>query len=188
MKKSVVSLILAAASCPALPADSTSLDRLTGCADIRDSRDRLACFDREVAPLRSSRSEPLRPASPPPAAARVPAPAIASAPAPAPMPAPAPAPAKPTFGDEQLSPKSRAVAPEEDQVLHARIQRLRTVTASDFIVYLDNGQSWRHQDSSLGGYLREGEAITISKGTLGSYRLTRDAGSSKNWIRVTRFR
>ena len=72
--------------------------------------------------------------------------------------------------------------------MHARIQRLRAVAANDFIVYLDNGQAWRHQDASLGGYLREGEAITISKGTLGSYRLTRDAGNSKNWIRITRIK
>jgi hypothetical protein len=62
------------------------------------------------------------------------------------------------------------------------------VTASDFIVYLDNGQAWKHQDVVLGEYLREGEAITISRAALGSYRLTRDAGKSKNWIRVTRIR
>ena len=72
--------------------------------------------------------------------------------------------------------------------MHANIERLRTVAASQFVIYLDNGQAWRHEDQVQGEYLREGEAITISKGTLGSYRLTRDAGKAKNWIRVTRIR
>jgi hypothetical protein len=62
------------------------------------------------------------------------------------------------------------------------------VGSSEFILYLDNGQAWRHQDQVLGEYLRQGEAITISRAALGSYRLTRDAGSTKNWIRVTRIR
>ena len=53
---------------------------------------------------------------------------------------------------------------------------------------LDNGQTWRHEDQTLGAYLKEGEAITIRKGTLGSYRLSRDDGDAKNWIRVSRVR
>jgi hypothetical protein len=189
MKKSIVSLVLVAVSCPALTAEP-SAERLVGCADIKDARDRLACFDREVAPVVGARSQPA-PAPAPPSApvARAPAPSTAPAPTPAPAPSTAPAaPSPPAFGDEQLAPKSRATAPEVQQSLHARIERLRTVTATDYIVYLDNGQAWRHQDQSLGSYLREGEAITISKGALGSYRLTRDAGQTKNWIRVTRVR
>ena len=202
MKKSVVSLVLAAVSCPALPADS-SLDRVVGCADIRDSRERLACFDREVAPLAAARSRPApsgnsppsvarnpvspppsrTPAGPPPAPAPVPAQATPTAPAAA---SSAPAPAPRAFGDEQLRPKDRAEPPAEEQVLHARIERLRTVTTSQFIVYLDNGQAWRHEDVVNGEYLRVGDAVTLTKGALGSYRLTRDAGNSKNWIRVSR--
>lgn len=181
MNKSVVSMLLAAVTVPALAAESAPADRLISCADIRDSGERLACFDREAAPLVSAKSGTLHPPSPPPAG-RVPAPNSET------TPAQLPAPPKPTFGDEQLAPRSRATPLEADQVLHAHIERLRTVSASDFIVYLDNGQAWRHQDVSLGGYLREGEAVTIGKAALGSYRLTRDAGKSKNWIRVTRIR
>jgi hypothetical protein len=191
MKKSVVSLVLAAVAVPVLPAEPP-VDRLVGCADIRDSRDRLACFDREIAPLASARARPApaapvtpattaAPAAPP--AAPLPSTAVAVTPAPA-----APASTARTFGDEQLQRKDRIADPGDPQSLNAKIERIRTVSASDFIVYLDNGQAWRHQDAVLGGYLREGEAITISKGALGSYRLTRDAGNSKNWIRVTRIR
>jgi hypothetical protein len=190
--KKFVSLALATLSCPALAAEPP-LDRLVGCAEIPDAPGRLACFDREVAPLASARKRPPVPAVAPAQASRTPAtpgPAAATAPPAAPTvlaPAPTPPPAR-SFGDEQLQRKDRAAAPEEEQSLHARIERLRTVTASDFIVYLDNGQAWRHQDQTLGAYLRQGEAITISRGALGSYRLTRDAGNSKNWIRVTRIK
>jgi hypothetical protein len=182
MKKSVISFVLVTACVPALPAQSDT-ERLVGCADIQNSRDRLACFDREVAPLVSARSRP----APLPAPAAAPAP-VAATPAPA-APAPvAPSPAVRSFGEEQLQRKDRIPDPEDQLTLHAKIERIRTVTASDFIVYLDNGQAWRHQDINLGSYLRVGEAITISRGTLGSYRLTRDAGNSKNWIRVSRIR
>lgn len=192
MKKSVVSLVLVAVACPAFPAE-TSMDRLVRCTDIKDSRGRLACFDREIAPLASTRSSPApTPANTPPPSAPV---VRNTAPVPVPVPAPAPTPATPSaplptssFGQEQLAPKFRAAVPEEEQTLHARIERLRTVTASDFIIYLDNGQAWRHEDQVQGAYLRQGEAVTISRAALGSYRLTRDAGSSKNWIRVTRIR
>jgi hypothetical protein len=189
--KKFVSLALATLSCPGFAAEAP-LDRLVGCADIKESRDRLACFDREVAPLASARARSPAPAAAPAQVARTPAPpGPATSPAPAaavPGPAPAPAPASRSFGDEQLQPKDRAATSEAEQVLHARIERLRTVTASDFIVYLDNGQAWRHQDQTLGAYLRLGDAVTISRAALGSYRLTRDAGSTKNWIRVTRIK
>jgi hypothetical protein len=186
MKKSVVSLLMAAMAAPALPAES-SIDRLVGCTDIRDSRDRLACFDHEVAPLASARlrSAPVGSAvdsgvrNPPPSPA--PGAHVATPPATPPV-----VPRRPSFGEEQLSSKDKPEVPKEEQVLHARIERLRTVTASEFLVYLDNGQTWRHEDVVQGEYLHVGDAVTLSKGALGSYRLTRDAGSSKNWIRVSR--
>jgi hypothetical protein len=197
MKKSIVSLVLVAAAGPTLTAEP-SVERLLSCTDIRNSRDRLACFDREVAPLASARVRPELPPSPaggpppvPVASNRVPVPVTVPAPTPSSTPTPGPAPAPlqtPSFGQEQLAPKFRAEVPAEELTLHARIERLRIVTANDFIVYLDNGQAWSHQDQVLGAYLRQGEAITISRAALGSYRLTRDAGSSKNWIRVTRIR
>jgi hypothetical protein len=169
--KKIASLVLAAISYPALTAEN-AVDRLVNCVDVKDSRDRLACFDREVAPLANARPRPVVPERPQPQVVQ--SPPIAPAPR--------------TFGEEQLQPKARPAETADDQTLHARIERLRKVTASDFIVYLDNGQAWKHQDVALGEYLREGEAITISRAALGSYRLTRDAGKSKNWIRVTRIR
>jgi 23S rRNA pseudouridine2605 synthase len=57
-----------------------------------------------------------------------------------------------------------------------------------YLVTLDNGQVWRHEDGGMAPYLVPGDAVTISRGAMGSYRLTRDAGKSKDWVRVTRVR
>jgi len=74
--------------------------------------------------------------------------------------------------------------------MHASLSSQKELGSSrTYNLFLDNGQVWRHENSHLGSYLREGEAITITKASgLGAYRLTRDAGSPKDWIRVTRVR
>jgi hypothetical protein len=69
--------------------------------------------------------------------------------------------------------------------VQARITALRSAGPGVFVVSLDNGQSWRHENEYLGAYLREGDAVTITRGSMGTYRLTRDAGKAKDWIRVT---
>ncbi len=180
MNKPVICLALAMAATAGVAAESPpGLDRLVDCASLKGSRERLACFDQEIAPLAKARatgSAPVAAVAPP------------SRQAPAPS-TPAIAPAAPgaAFGREQLAPKLQPVVPDDEQTLHASITELRQ-TGSSFIVTLDNGQAWRHDNQALGEYLRKGEAVTISKGALGSYRLTRDAGAAKNWIRVTRIR
>ena len=73
--------------------------------------------------------------------------------------------------------------------MHARLTTQRELGSSrTYNLFLDNGQVWRHENSDLGTYLKDGDAVTITKGTMGSYRLTLDAGKAKNWIRVTRVR
>ena len=185
MKKSIASLVLVVTSTPVLCADATApvVDRLVACVDVQDTRQRLACFDREIAPLARSRTAVT------PAPAQSVPPVVRTAPTPtAPAPAPAPAPASAQFGQEQLSLKDKPPATAGEQLLHARIASIRPTGNGAWLVSLDNGQGWRHEDQHLGSYLREGEAVTIEKATLGSYRLTRDAGGAKNWIRVKRVR
>ncbi len=192
MKKPAVSVVLAAMALPAWSADA-GVDRLVNCADIRDSGERLACFDREVAPLARARmaSAPT-PTSPPLAAVAAPRSVLPPAPTPAPAASPSASPpsspaSASTFGAEQLA-KPRVADDEPAQVLHAKISALRAGASGSFVVTLDNGQAWRHEDQHQGSFLKVGEAITIQKGTLGSYRLTRDVGAARNWIRVTRIR
>lgn len=183
MSRSAAPFVLALMALPAVAADatSTSIDRIVACAAQRDAGARLACFDREVAPLTGTTVAP-RPATGAPVT--LPAPAPASTP-----PAPSTVPATPasTYGQEQL-PASRKPQPSEaEQTLQAHIRDMRKV-GSRYLLELDNGQTWRHEDEYQGAFLVKGEAVTIRKGAMGSYRLTRDAGSARNWIRVERVR
>jgi hypothetical protein len=161
-----------------------ALDSLVACAGISDSAMRLACFDREVAPLARA-GAPAGPTTPPRAALPLPVPGPT---VPKTSVAREPAAATPTFGNEQLSPEQRPASTAADRTLHARLTSQKSAGGGFTNLYLDNGQVWRHQDQVLGGYLRDGDAVTIEKGALGSYKLSRDAGKSRNWIRVTRVR
>jgi hypothetical protein len=179
---SIASLLLSLGA-PAFTAEPAPVapESLVACADVKDPRARLACFDREIAPAAKTRNPAGGSGSsrPPPTAPV--APPVAPAPPP-----PAPAATPPSFGQEQLG--TKAPARSEEQALHAKIATIRKVNTAAWLVTLDNGQAWRHEDPTRGAYLAEGEPVTISKGTLGSYRLARDADGSNNWIRVTRVR
>jgi hypothetical protein len=190
-KRKLIAALVAAVVMVEAGAASLSVDQLVACAGVTDSAVRLACYDREVAPVAREAAERARATkSAAPAAAPVtPAPPMAPAPAtvmaPATTTAPSPA---PSFGQEQLTREQRPARKEEEVTLHATLSSQKSVGPGLFNLYLDNGQVWRHEDQVLGSYLKDGEAITIEKGALGSYKLTRDAGKSRNWIRVTRVR
>lgn len=171
-------------------AASLSPDKLVACAGMTDSAARLACYDREVGPLAREVAERARASGP---VASDPAAPVARATAPTPTPAPAkvttPATAPtPSFGQEQLTREQRPAPEKEDLTLHAHLSSQKSAGPGLFNLYLDNGQVWRHEDQVQGAYLNDGDAITIEKGAMGSYKLTRDAGKSRNWIRVTRVR
>ncbi len=104
-----------------------------------------------------------------------PAPATVTEPATAPTPAT-------SFGQEQLTREQRPAPEKEQLTLHAKLSSQKSVGPGLFNLYLDNGQIWRHEDQVQGSYLKDGDAITIEKGAMGSYKLTRDAGKSRNWI------
>lgn len=196
MKKCLVPFVLVAAAQALAGEAPTNADRLVDCTAVQDAAARLACFDREIVPFARSRVASAAPApnAAPPSQARSTPPPVARTVAPAPVsPPPASAPvapaaaAAPSLGAEQLESTRRRRDKEEAPSLTARITTLREAGGA-YVVTLDNGQIWRHENQHLGSYLRQGEAVTIRKATLGSYRLTRDAGDSKDWIRVTRVR
>jgi hypothetical protein len=192
MRKPIATLFMALAAAPAWSAESpaAAVEKIVACAEVQGSAARLACFDREVAPLRQRSGSTVRAAPSAPAVPSTPArlPPVANVPAPSAAPPAATPAAVPSFGEEQLDPKNRKEAPAEQQALQGKISTLRQAGATNYLVTLDNGQVWRHEDAQLGSYLRVGDAITIRPGALGSYRLTRDAGAARNWIRVTRVR
>jgi hypothetical protein len=198
--KHALCLLIWATALPLADAASPAgLDGLIRCAALDEPQQRLACFDREIAPHVAAQrpltsTVPLATATPvvvaPVVAAPAPAaPIVARASAPQPPvqpPSASPAPTR-ALGDEQLPVDRQSARQAEELALTARITGLDKA-GSAFFVSLDNGQVWRHENSAQGEYLKMGESVTITRAALGSYRLTRDAGQAKNWIRVSRVR
>lgn len=160
MKTRITALALIVAL-PAVAADSAApvvVELAVACASIQDASQRLACFDSMIAAVQT-----------PPATVA------------APVNAPAPA-----AGAPQI--EKPVQVPEEAATVQARIVESRKSGGGLYVITLDNGQVWRHESGSMEPYLKAGEAVTISKGALGSHRLTLDSSKSKNWVRVTRVR
>lgn len=211
MNKSVVAFAVAIALAPALPAAAAdSSPGLAACGDITDSQARLACFDRELAKSRSAPgaasaapaagaqiapagaspapiAAPAAAAAPGAAAAAVTPPPAAATPAAPAAATPATPSATQSFGGENVA--SAKTESEDQRVMHARLTSQKELGSTrTFNLFLDNGQVWRHEDAPLGAYLRDGDAITITKHSMGVYRLTKDGAKSKNWIKVRRVR
>ena len=177
-KRKLIAALVAAVMMVEAGAASLSEEQLVACAGMTDSGARLACYDREVAPLArevAGRARASSPAAPTPARVPTPSPATAITPA-------------PSFGQEQLTREQPPAPEKEERTLQARLSSQKSVGGGRFNLYLDNGQVWRHEDSVLAFYLKDGDAITIKKGALGSYKLSRDTGKWRDWIRVTRVR
>jgi Neuraminidase (sialidase) len=93
-----------------------------------------------------------------------------------------------SLGEEQLKARNQAQVAPEQASLQGRITDARRGAQGTYLLTLDNGQVWRHEQGSMADYLRPGETVTITRASMGSYRLTLDSGSKKNWVRVTRLR
>jgi hypothetical protein len=205
MNKPLLSLALTLSCTAAWAADAPPLPaKVAACGSIADAQQRVACYDREIAALSKAptAATPAAPAAPPAArsvtAAAPPSPpaaAVAPAPATAPAPAPAPAPAAKSatplasvlsFGQELISKKDRPDPKAPDQLLHAQVKEAREVRPGEYRITLDNDQVWSQPEPKFGLTLKAGDAITIGKAAMGSYRLWRDQDGSKSWVRVTR--
>lgn len=185
--KARVLVVMVSAAVPALAAGAAAAAQNQGgiaaCSAITDPAARLACFDAESARLDSNSgakveapAAPVRPAPEAPASRSTPAPPTAAT----------STPAVPTLGEEQL--RRNDSSPQNQETLKAKISETRRGSGGVYFVTLDNGQVWRHEEGSMAEFLRPGSAVTISRASMGSYRLTLDAGSARNWVRVTRVR
>ena len=122
----------------------------------------------------------------PPVAATSPAAAV-PAPAPAPAAVATPAPARPTSGssdfglDAEALRRKQATAnpatPKEPEQVVARVKAVATKPRGEYQVTLEDGQVWEetaHTSSVLPP--RVGETVTIKRGLLGSYFLSKGTG------------
>jgi hypothetical protein len=148
-----------AASVWADPAPQT----LHACAAMKDSAERLACFDRAMVETPQTQQPTQAPAA-------------------------APAQSSPEqFGEENLPRTLRPLRAEEDAALLSSIKAMRAVGPEAYAISLSNGQVWRQEEGShVALFFHVGDNVRIEKGALGSYHMSTAATGSKNWVRVTR--
>jgi hypothetical protein len=130
------------------------------CRSIAEPNDRLACFDRETAAL-SAGTE---------AAAKAPGAPASAAPA---------LTAQQRFGlsEGAIEAKQAASArPLKDAKLEAHVVGLSLAGDGRTIFTLDNSQVWRQLESAGDMLAKLGDAVTISRGLLGSYWLQLKSG------------
>jgi len=162
-----------------------SLAGLLACRDLADATSRLACYDRESAALAP--------------APKAPGPSAAASPATAPS-AAAPSTAASTTAHPALDAQQKfglsehTIAEREGTAgtratgaikIEAHIARVAPEADGRFAFTLDNEQVWRQLSAEGDLLARQGDAVTISHGLLGSYWLQMKSGRG---CKVTRLR
>jgi hypothetical protein len=164
-------LALPAGAAPAPPVDAGAFAH---CAAITAADERLACYDS----LSRPKSNPAPATTPAPAAAKaVPRAAAPAAAATAPGAATATA-AAGTAAAASAAPEATAFgltrhtppAEEAPNRIEAQVTRVDTDRLGNVHVSLDNGQAWIF--NAPDALIRVGDAVTIKRGTLGSFLLT----------------
>jgi len=132
---------------------------LRACAAIQRDTERLICYDRAVARLAEGKDTD----APPPSAEEL-------------------------FGAGRVARETRPdtqVKREELAKITARVKKLRNTADGALVLELDNGQVWQQVSSDVTLVVDEGDTVTISRGALGSYRLS---GPGNRIARVRRVR
>jgi len=164
--------VLALFAGSAMAADA-SLETARRCVQVKDSLERLVCFDRAFAGM------PTAPAASSPAA-----------PAAAPVaPAPVAAIAPPALGDDSVKRSVKAREAEAGPTsLTAVITELKETRPNVVRMTLDNGNVWQQMDLESLFYVKVGDTVKIEKGRMGGYRMARVTGSGSGWARVNRIK
>jgi hypothetical protein len=174
-------------------AADASLEAARRCVQIKDSLERLVCFDRAFAGTATLTPAPAVKLAPAPLPSPPPVVAVAPVPAPPPavaMAAPAPpAAAAPALGDEVIK-RNKPQEPEDTgpTSLVAKISALKETRKNVFRISLDNGQVWQQMDMESLFIVKVGDIVEVQKGRLGGYRMGKTGGQSSGWVRVTRLK
>jgi hypothetical protein len=170
-----------AAGANAAPGDGASLpEPLRACATHKSDRDRLKCYDEQMAALGVTRAAPLAatpPAATPPAAASPPHAAIST---------PKSADAEFGMSEAQRKKKREAEAPAEKKASGTMASQVKTVSKrldGTLTVELDNGQVWQGTERVPELVLKAGDAVSIRPASMGSYLLSNGSGYA---LRVSR--
>jgi hypothetical protein len=158
-------------------------DALQRCAQVKDSLERLVCYDRAAAAGTSAPAAPATPAAPvAPPVVTPPAPVVQAVPS-----APVAAPAAREFGDETVKrTEKERVANSGPTSLTAQVAGMKEYRRNVYVLTLDNGQVWQQMDMDSLFTVKVGDTIQIEKGKLGGYRMARTSDGRSGWVRVNR--
>lgn len=140
-----------------IPATADELPgHLKTCVSLRRDAERLACFDKAIAQLQNGAELP------PPSAENM-------------------------FGANTGitgGEGNRDVARDELREIKGVVTSLRRVDDGMIVVELDNGQTWRQQDSDVSLTIDTGDSVTVSRASLGTFRIVDKRGRSARFRRV----
>jgi hypothetical protein len=152
-----VALYCALLALPAARAQQAIPESLQACGKLRRDSERLACFDRVVADLQAGKTE-----------------ATAS---PETMFGASTAIATPPTGEGEAK-------RDELQQITAQVVSLKELDDGALLLVLDNNQVWRQQDSDARITVKNGDSVTISRASLGTFRIMDTRGRSARFKRV----
>ena len=130
-------------------------DAIKSCATMRNDTERLACYDRAVAHIENGEAAPSK---------------------------------ENMFGASTslATPKKpeRETQGEDLQQITGKVVAVSHSENGSVILTLDNGQVWRQQDSDATLVIEIDDSVTISRASLGTFRLTDKRGRSARFRRV----
>jgi len=130
-------------------------EAIKACATMRNDIERLACYDRAVAHIETGEEAPSK---------------------------------ENMFGASTslATPKKpeRETKDEDLQQISGKVVAVSHSESGAVILTLDNGQVWRQQDSDATLVIEIDDSVTISRASLGTFRLTDKRGRSARFRRV----
>jgi hypothetical protein len=158
MRNGWIALLALGCWAAASAAESTLPEPLAACASLRRDGERLACFDKAVLELRQGGTGSTTVS------------------------------AENMFGASRetagASPESREVKREELRQISGAVTSLRHTNDGMIVLELDNGQVWRQQDSDVRLLVSQGETVTITRASLGTFRLIDKSGRFARFKRI----
>jgi hypothetical protein len=152
-----ISAITALFFTSAAPAASPLPEHLKTCISLRRDSERLACFDRAMIEMQGESKEP------------------------------APSPENMFGANAAINAASEAKQPtrrEDLQQITGVVTSLRRTDDGMIVVDLDNGQSWRQQDQEVALMIAAGDSVTVTRASLGTFRIADKRGRSARFKRV----
>jgi hypothetical protein len=156
--RAVSALYCALLTVPAAQAEQPIPEAIQDCARLGRDSERLACYDRAVSDLLEGKGQTAA-ASP-----------------------------ENMFGASTAiaSPPTDTAAARRDELkqITAQVVSLKELDDGALLLVLDNSQVWRQQDSDARITVQTGDSVTISRASLGTFRITDTRGRSARFKRV----